>query len=183
MDKDRWAKEPIKALGSHNIKITTEYLSGDYDEPTCAPVARSLDNGLLELLRIEPKRPGFPSFSARWDLADDSIDIDLSNDPEERRRFARSEKGYRGHKTQRVTDNPRTQRIDIETPVVGHVFTGTVTLNIDLGVTMEDSLNLNASLQVNADVIRNGQGMRPEESWVARMWARLIDWGTHVLDA
>lgn len=68
--------------------VLTEFLSTHYNDPSSAVVVRALDNGRLELLRIEPKQPDRPSFSARWDIKDDSVDIDLHGDAEEVRKFA-----------------------------------------------------------------------------------------------
>jgi hypothetical protein len=150
MDKDRWAQKEFKVLGSHNIVVTIEFLSSDYNEPGANTAVRTLDNGRLELLRIEPKRPNLPSFSMRWDQNDDSIDIDLHGETEETRRFAMQRPGYCGHKTERVTASPRTQAIDIETPATGHVFKGTITLNIDLGLVLKDGFNATAGFKAQA---------------------------------
>lgn len=62
-------------------------------------------------------RAGLPSFSARWDQYDDSVDVDLHGEAEETRKFAMQQPGYRGHKTERVSNSPRAQAIDIETPI------------------------------------------------------------------
>jgi hypothetical protein len=138
---NEWEKKQIKALGGHNIQITTEFVSPDYNAPTLKALVRSSTTGHTELFRIEPKRSDFPTFSIRWDQADDSVDVDLLNDQEERTKFANRTEGYRGHKTDRVGENPRTQAINIETPRTGPVFKGVVSLNIDLGLSVSDSLH------------------------------------------
>jgi hypothetical protein len=116
MDKDRWAQKESKALGSYNIVVTTEFLSTDYHEPIASGVARALYNGRLDLFRIEPRRPNLPSFSGRWDLNGATVDIDLIGEAEDTRGFAMQRPGYRGHKTERVSDNPRTQALHSAAP-------------------------------------------------------------------
>jgi hypothetical protein len=159
MDEERWAKKEFKWLGGHNITVTIEFLSSDYNEPVAEAVARTSNTGLLAPLRIEPKpgRSHLPSFSARWDQTKNTVDIDLDGDAEEKRKFKLQQPGYRGHKTDKVSDSPRVYAIDIETPATGHVFKGTITLNIDLGLTLGESLSMRADLQVESEVIRNGK--------------------------
>jgi hypothetical protein len=140
MNEEQWSNKQFKAVGSHNIQIATEFLSGDYKEPT-ARVVRSSNTGHLELLRIEPNRSDFPTFSIRWDQSDDSVDVDLLGDHEEHYKYAQQKTGYRGHKTDRVAENPRTQAIDIETPCTGPVFKGVISFYIDLGLIVSDSFN------------------------------------------
>ena len=147
MDKNRWATKEFKVVGSHNIRVETEFLGSDYHDPSCAPVVKPSDTGHLVLLRIEPKRASLPAFSVRWDQSEDSVNVDLDGEDEEKRKFATRQPGYRGHKTDRVGDNPRTYTLDIETPVAGHVFKGTLTLNVDLGLLLKGSLNFSAGFQ------------------------------------
>src|SRR5690349_7778978 len=139
MDKRLFAKKSSKIDGGHNILVATEFLSVDYFEPPASvDEVRSSDTGHLELLRIEPKRTGLPSFSIRLDHSvrldeDDLVDVDLlSSSEEEVRLFKAGKNGYRGHHTHRLDRDSRTHVIDIEAPGTGPVFKGTVTLNLDL---------------------------------------------------
>jgi hypothetical protein len=157
MDKDRWANQTLKALGSHNITVTIEFLDGSYNPPNYTSGVIPGETGLLELLRIESNRPDLPSFRVRWDQTENSVNVDLLGDAEEARKFAQGSTGYRGHKTIRVNESPRTQAIDIETPSTGQVFKGTIALNIDLGLVLNAGLTMRADFQARAEVVRNAK--------------------------
>jgi hypothetical protein len=126
MHKDLWAKKKFKVTGGRNTEVTCEFLSGDYSEPTCSKPAKAGETGLLEILRIEPKQTGLPTFVGRWDQRANSIDIDLLGDPSEARMFAMQKPGFRGHKTRTTSERPRVRALDIETPRTGPVFRGKV---------------------------------------------------------
>jgi hypothetical protein len=89
--------------------------------------------GHLELFQIGPLQHGPPAFSALWDQKADTIDIDLDGDTAERRAFKAETGGYRGHHARVASRSPRIYEIDIHTPE-GPVFTGKVTLIVDLGL-------------------------------------------------
>lgn len=63
-----------------------------------------------------------------------------------------------------MNDNPRTQSIDIETPATGHVFKGTVQLNIDLSLLLRDGFNVGADLEASAKVIRDDELLEDGET-------------------
>jgi hypothetical protein len=167
MDKDLFAKKSSKALGSHNILVKQEFLSNDYCELIVLAEVKSLDNGHLELLRIEPRRTHaeLPTFSVRWDhwdrkdgavdVTDGAVDVDLLGSKEEAYYFKAGKSGYRGHKTKRLDYSSRVYSIDIETPNTGLVFKGTITLNIDLAESMD--FRVSSSIECSAQVIRNGK--------------------------
>jgi hypothetical protein len=160
-------------LGAHNVTVTREFLSSDYNEPVVEEVATTSNTGLLNnLLRIEPKpeHSKLPSFSARWDQTKNTIDIDLVGDAEEKRKFALPAVGYRGHKTRIISDSPRVYEIDIETPTTGHVYKGTVAGIIDLGLDLSGGLTMSEDLQVKPEVVRNAKtttDRRSHRAWVA----------------
>lgn len=157
MDKNRWATQEFKALGSHNINVATEFLSADYKEPEFEPIATVGDTGLLRLMRIEPRTPGLPAFSVRWDQKEDSINVDLVGESEDALYFSKGRAGYCGHKTNRISENPRTQEIDIDTPITGPVFKGAMALNIQFGLSLAGSLSMKAEFEAHAEVIREGR--------------------------
>jgi hypothetical protein len=158
MDKNRWGRQEFKALGSHNITINTEFLNDSYNMPLYTSAVPVGQTGLLELLRIEPKRTDLPSFRVRWDQNEDSVNVDLIGDSEETRKFAQQRAGYIGHKTDRVNASPRTQAIDIQTPSTGRIFKGTMALNIDLGLVLRDGFAVSADIHMDAIVIRKTEG-------------------------
>lgn len=131
--------------------LTPVFVSENYEQPAVSVAARTSDTGHLELFKIEPKRVDLPWFSVRWDLPDDTVDVDLRGDPEETRKFAEGWAGYKGHKTARVSESPRTHAIDIETPPTGPVFRGTISLNIDLGLLLKDAMAMTDSAEVKTD--------------------------------
>jgi hypothetical protein len=159
MDEKSWTEKSFKWLGGHDITITKGFLSSDYSDPVVEPGAapKTSTTGLLVFFRVEPKpgRSHLPSFSARWDQGQNTVDIDLVGNPKENEKFARSKPGYRGHKTTIVTDNPRIYAIDLETPATGHVFKGTIALNVDLGLELSGGLSMSADVHVKSEVIRN----------------------------
>jgi hypothetical protein len=159
MDEKSWTERSFKWLGGHDITITKEFLNRDYSDPVVEPGAapKTSTTGLLVLFRIEPKsgRSYLPSFSARWDHGPNTVDIDLVGDPGEERKFKSSKPGYRGHRTTKVTDDPRVYAIDVETPATGHVFKGTIALNVDLGFELSGSLTMSADVHVKSEVVRN----------------------------
>lgn len=163
MDKNRWTTQKFRVLGSHNINVETEFVSGDY-ELVLEEAVRTTETGLLEVLRILPKRAGLPSFSGRWDQGDDRVDIDLQGDDSEARSFATQKLGYLGHKAKRLdVEGRRVYRVEVETPSAGLVFKGTVALNVDLGLMLEGGFNLTAAVEVKAEVIRNGRVVEGDE--------------------
>jgi hypothetical protein len=163
MDRARWANKEFKALGAHNIVLTTDCVSDDYKHPAVSVAVRTSDTGHLEMLKIEPKRADLPLFSVRWDLPDDAVDVDLCGDPEEARKFAEGRDGYYGHKTDRVSESPRTHAINIETPLTGPVFRGTISLNIDLALLLRDAMAVTDSVEVRTEAAMKAELMRGGE--------------------
>jgi hypothetical protein len=161
VEKTKWTKQTVKALGGHNIIVECEVLNRQYCEPRISFVVRATDTGHLELVKISARNPSLPSFSIRWDQADNSIDVDLLGDANEARKFAMQKGGYRGHKTVLTSKTPRIYAVNINTPSTACVFRGTITLNIDLGVTLED-IATHVGMGADAVVIRNTAVMKPE---------------------
>jgi hypothetical protein len=152
MDRDRWAKKEVKVAGTHNIVVKIQFISRDYNDPVVVESAKALENGRLELMRLEPKRSDWPEFSVRWDQSAGSIDIDLRGG--HAREFALRRPGHRGHRTERVSDSPRIFVIDIETPGTGPVFKGTISFHVDVSAAVSDRLQFRETAGVRVEGAR-----------------------------
>lgn len=141
MNEERYAKLQFVVEGAWGIEVDTHHLSADYDTPKYAPDPKTTKTGHLELCRIEPQSAGLPLFSVRWDRDDDTMDVDLKGDPQLQAAFAKGSPGFKGHKTEKVGDNPRIYKIDIELPTC-KVFKGTITLRgLGLGARVQGGLS------------------------------------------
>jgi len=142
MDEKRYSKLQFVVESAWGIEIDTDFLSADYAQPKFIKNAETTKTGHLELCRIEPLRAGLPSFSARWDRDDDVIDVDLEGNSSDRRSFAKRSPGFEGHKTKKISDDPRTHRVAIKLPT-GDVFRGTITLRgLGLGLRLQGQITL-----------------------------------------
>ncbi|MGA7219648.1 MAG: hypothetical protein WBX38_15115 [Candidatus Sulfotelmatobacter sp.] len=90
--------------------------------------------GILSLFRLEPRKDGLPTFSARWDAGKEhTIDIDLLGDTDESSAFkARNAeaKGYKGHHGVGDSVDPLVFSRTISTPTLGIIFVGKISLNV-----------------------------------------------------
>src|SRR5262249_14320933 len=102
-----------------------------------------------------------PSFSVRWDHTDDAVDVDLiKGNQREIYSFRQQKKGYRGHKTQRVSGSPRIHAVDIAIPENGDVFKGKLTLSLGVAVAVSDTLTF--SDHCTATVVPAQKSAQPE---------------------
>ncbi len=145
MDKQKFAKMALRTTGAWNIRILTDQINPKYQ---IIAVKNSItsDTGYLELFCIEPLQLGLPTFFGRWDLRPNTVDIDLLGDAAASSAFKNEMNGYRGHHTRVISDSPRIYGIAIQTPSE-HVFSGTIELNIGLGVLVQDSFTVQDSAQ------------------------------------
>jgi hypothetical protein len=138
MLRDKYAKIELRPNKATRINITSERTHPKYDLKFQSS-SLATETGHLELFRLEPLEREQPTFSARWDLKPNTIDIDLVGDAEASREFKASANGYKGHHTVIVSDSPRIYQVDIQTPV-GIVFVGKIEVLIELGLHLRDSL-------------------------------------------
>jgi hypothetical protein len=138
MQRDKYAKIQLRPNKATRIEITPERTHPKY-QLKFQSTSLATDTGHLELFRIEPLERVLPTFSARWDLKPNTIDIDLIGNAEASEAFKAAVDGYNGHHTVIVSDSPRVYRVDIQTPM-GVVFVGKVEVAIELGLHLRDSL-------------------------------------------
>ena len=137
MKKEVFTNLGLRANSASNVEIVTDSIDPRY-RLVESDKSISTETGHLELFRVGPLNAGLPTFSARWDQQANSIDVDLLGDSAARRLFRDEAGGCAGHHSQIVRDSPRTYRLKIQTPA-GVVVSGTVTLNIELGLLIKDS--------------------------------------------
>jgi hypothetical protein len=124
-----------KVFDTKNINVQQRYLNTDYNL-----VEESGKLGLtghLAVFRLEPKKPGLPSFAARWDGGNRStgrertdLDIDIYGVPDEEvKKFRAMKDGYSGHHTNSISNDSHTYDVSIKTPSVP-VFDGTVSFRL-----------------------------------------------------
>lgn len=113
----------IKAFGLDKFE---KEVHQDYQVIECDGVLS--DTGRLRILEFVRRDGQPPSFSARWDIKDDALDIDIHGvAPPVHTSFKEGKDGYSGHWTEKATTTnagPRAFAIKIETPD-GLVFAGT----------------------------------------------------------
>jgi len=137
MQKDKYAKIELRPNKATSINIIPEWIHPKY-ELKYEPSSNATDTGHLELFRLKPVEPELPTFSARWDLRPNTVDIDLIGTAEAGKAFKAGVGGYAGHHTAIAQDSPRTYQIHIQTPL-GAIFSGKIELIIELGVYLKDS--------------------------------------------
>jgi hypothetical protein len=126
---------------AYNVKPDIEFIEEGYELIT-KNQSEITKTGLLTIFSLIPKNNGNPSFVGRWDQLQEVIDVDILNVEEQHVRAFRSAKhGFRGHRPQRISQDPRTFLVDISLPS-GAVFKGTFTLNIGWGVQMPETLQV-----------------------------------------
>jgi hypothetical protein len=140
MQKDKYAKIELRPRKASEISITAEQTHPNYELKSHSS-SLATDTGHLELFRLTPLGHQLPTFSARWDLKPNTIDIDLIGDAEASRAFKAEADGYKGHHTVVVSESPRIYQVDIQTPA-GIVFVGKIEVAIELGLHLRDRFEI-----------------------------------------
>jgi len=137
MERDKFKTTKIRPHKASDINVTPEECHADY-QLVVQQTSLATDSAHLELFRLEPSDPKLPTFSARWDWRASTVDIDLLGDEAASRAFKAASGGYKGHHTTTLNSSPPTYQVDIHTQA-GVIFTGTVTLSVDLAVFMKEN--------------------------------------------
>jgi hypothetical protein len=139
MERDKFKTPKIRPYTASDISVTPEECHPDY-QLIVQETSVATDTAHLELFRLEPSDAKLPIFSARWDWRASTVDIDLLVDDEAARKaFKAASGGYRGHHTTTLNGSPLVYQVDIHTPA-GVIFTGTITLSVDLAVFMKEDV-------------------------------------------
>lgn len=162
MDKERFANKGFIVAGASGIEVATEFLNPNYILSEVKPDATSGDTGRLQLFRIDPVPAGLPAFLVRIGHDNhEAVDVDLIGGKAERVAFSSQASGYVGHKTQSLKTDPRSYKLNIEVPSVGHVFSGTLTMKgLGLGVRLVAELRMEAVM----DAVVIGKSDKPTEN-------------------
>jgi hypothetical protein len=138
MQRDKYAKVELRPNKATSISITPERTHPKY-QLEFQSNSLATDTGHLELFRLAPLEGGLPTFSARWDLKPNTIDIDLIGDAKASKAFKAGADRYKGHHTVVVSVSPRIYQVDIQSPA-GIVFEGKIEVAIELGLHLQDRL-------------------------------------------
>ncbi len=122
MNKDRYARIEIRPHVAEDIDVVVDYLHPDY-KIVHERKALAGDSGLLQLFRLETLDTSFPSFSARWDIRENAVDIDLQGDKKSSSLFKAGKDGYKGHHSTSAGDGVYVIEIDVPNAAI---FRGTV---------------------------------------------------------
>jgi hypothetical protein len=129
MKKERCASLQLRTNRALAVEVTTQQIDPRYKLlVNDAPV--STETGELRLFTIEPQQPGIPSLSGRWDHEANTVDIDVL-------RNGCYEKPIQGHHT--VADPKGIYHIDVYIRE-GNIFTGSIRLGTELGLSLRDSI-------------------------------------------
>lgn len=124
-----------------NVRSTTEFINDDYEIIFSGETEISR-TGLLAIFSLIPKKNRSPRFIGRWDQTQEVIDVDIENiDEKSMRAFKATKNGFVGHRSTRISQDPRTFLVDISLPS-GPIFRGTFTLNIGWGLEMSETLEV-----------------------------------------
>jgi len=154
MDNERFAKKCFIVAGASGIRVSIEFLNANYKRPEFTPDSTTGDKGQLLLCRIDPVYTGLPAFNVRVGHdKPEEVDIDLIGDKAQQKAFATSAPGYIGHKTEPLNTDPRSYKLHIEVPSVGHVLSGVLIIKgLGMGVRLCSALQMHGRL--DAVVIR-----------------------------
>lgn len=120
-----------KVAGAFKVKVETGTLSEAYDLEHDAESATSQE-GFLAIAKLKPKKTSLPAFTLRWDHKDSHLNVDIGGVSErERKWFKKSQKGYKGHMSERSVYEGRSFDVEIAIPSMT-VFAGRVSFNLAL---------------------------------------------------
>jgi hypothetical protein len=157
MDNERFAKREFIVADVCGIEVSTEFLHPDYILSGIKPDAKVGGTGRLELFRLDAIAKGLPSFLIRIGHDDhEAVDIDLIGGEPERAAFVKGKPGYVGHHTLNLNTNPRSYKLEVEIPLVGRVFSGTVTMH-GLGLGLRLGFKSVPNVMMDAVVIRRNE--------------------------
>jgi hypothetical protein len=137
MKRDKFSTG-IRPHQANDIDVTTEEINPVYELKARRDSAAT-DTAHLELFRLEPSDSKRPSFSARWDWKENTVDIDLLGDPGLCKEFKADSDGYKGHHTTALSESPLTYQVDIRVPAEA-IFRGTITLSVDLALFRKENV-------------------------------------------
>ena len=137
MKRDKFSTG-IRPHQANDIAVTTEEINPVYELKSRRDSAAT-DTAHLELFRLEPSDSKRPSFSARWDWQENTVDIDFLGDQELCKAFKADSDGYKGHHTTTLSESPLTYQVEIRVPAES-IFKGTITLSVDLALFRKDNV-------------------------------------------
>jgi 3-hydroxybutyryl-CoA dehydrogenase len=132
MDKDKSKRANPSPHEASGVEISIQQIHAEYGLKYARDV-RATDTGYLSLFCLKPNRHDLPTFSARWDSAANTVDIDLLGDANESSLFKSNDAeaaGYTGHHSAML--GPSAYLVDIRRPPTGTIFVGEIRLDVSL---------------------------------------------------
>lgn len=139
MDPKKFLEKPKKVAGTTKVDVVLmDFLDSDYETEILSNQS-TISTGLLEVVRLNPKKPNLPTFIFRWDERPGELDVDICNCPEvEKQDFKMGKRGYKGHHTQEITGEGKIFVADIGIPNK-EIFKGKINVGLFIQLMIKDS--------------------------------------------
>ncbi|MBL8029774.1 MAG: hypothetical protein JNN11_00825 [Candidatus Doudnabacteria bacterium] len=140
MNLEKLRSKKAVADGIYNLEVKCEYIHPQYlfEYKNNNEIFR---NGLLSIFYLKPKVNNLYSFIGRWDNNKQVLDIDIL-EANGRDLFKSEKDGYKGHHPKRLDKDKRTYEIEICYPVVGLIYKGLISFNVNFGKQLNESFNI-----------------------------------------
>jgi hypothetical protein len=160
MDPRRFRDKTKKVAGTTNVDVVSiEYLNPEYEIEVLPPNNLTSPTGLLEVARLNPKKPNLLQFVFRWDENEDTLDVDIYKDGKNCKNLWKKN-GYKGHHTQKVDRESKIFKANISIPSQP-IFKGKINVDLFIQLTIKDSAKSTDSIKIvhkRVDVKDAGKG-------------------------
>jgi hypothetical protein len=156
MNKDKYARIEIRPHTAEDVRVITDYLHPSY-RAVHEKTSTAGDSGLLQLFRLDPTDDSFPGFSARWDIRQNAVDIDLHGNDRAASLFKAEKDGYKGHHSTALANGVYLLEITIPGAVI---FRGKLQMTgTGIVYLKDDASSIIEEMQDHADTAANPGGI------------------------
>ena len=146
MDQKKFENKTKRIAGATKVDIVSvEHLNPEYEIEVLSD-QRTTPTGLLEIVRLNPTKPGLPRFIFRWDENADVLDVDIYKD-EKYRNDLWNKNVYNGHHTRRISNEAKIFESDIKR-FDSSIFKGKIDVGLFIKITIKESCKLIDSIKV-----------------------------------
>ena len=146
MDPEKFKAKTKKVAGTTKVDIVSvDYLNPEYELEVLSN-ERTTPTGLLEVVKLNPKKPDLPQFIFRWDEKTDRLDVDIYKNGINCKDLWKKP-GHEGHQTQRVSGEDKIFEADISTPDK-KIFKGKINVGLFIKLVIKDSIKLTDRVEV-----------------------------------
>jgi hypothetical protein len=146
MDPEKFKEKTKKVGGTTKVEVALiDFLDSEYEVEILSEQSTT-PTGLLEVIRLKPRKLELPKFIFRWDENADKLDIDIYK----KERLCKelwSEIGYNGHQTKKMPGEGKLFEANISIPN-RHIFKGNIDVGLFMQLIIKDSTNLTDSIKV-----------------------------------